>query len=95
VSDYLTSIIRTLVPVGVGSLLGFLASLGITISESDSAGLTAACIAIATGAYYAAARAAERSHIPWLAAIGRFLLGGIARTPVYVPSKAAEDRDYD
>lgn len=93
-SDYLVSIIRTLVPAGVGAFLGWLASQGITLGETDSAGLTAACIAIATAAYYAAARAAEQSRQPWLAAIGRFLLGGIARTPVYVP-KPARDRDYD
>jgi hypothetical protein len=70
------------------------ASHGITLSETDSAGLTAACIAIAVGAYHAAARAAEQSRQPWLAAIGRFLLGGIARTPVYMPSQPAENRDY-
>ncbi len=90
-SNYLISIIRTLVPVGVGAMLGWLASRGITISEADSAGLTAACIAIAIGAYYAAARAAEASRYPWLAVIGRFLLGGIARKPVYVRSKTDQD----
>ncbi len=90
-SDYLTSIIRTLVPVGVGALLGWLASHGITISETESAGLTAACVALAIAAYYALARAAETSRYPWLAAIGRFLLGGIARKPVYVPSDTDQD----
>lgn len=72
--------------VGVGAVLGFLASHGITVSEADSAGLTAACIAIATAAYYAAARAAEASRFPWLANVGRFLLGGVARTPVTCPA---------
>lgn len=89
-SDYLTSIIRTFVPVGVGALL---ASHGISIGEADSTGLTAACIALVTAAYYAAARAAEQSGQPWLAAIGRFLLGGIARTPVYPPSQTPNDHD--
>ena len=84
-SDYLTSIIRTLVPVGVGSLIGLLAKNGITIGEADSAALTAAIIAIAISAYYALARAVEQSRQPWLAAIGRFLLGGVNRAPVYVP----------
>ena len=76
-------------------MLGWLASLGISIGGADSAGLTAACIALATAAYYAAARAAEQSRRPWLAGIGRFLLGGIARTPVYPPSQPSPDRDYD
>lgn len=64
---------------------------GITISETERAGLTAACVALAIAVYNALARAAEQSRRPWLATVGRFLLGGIARKPVYVPSKTDQD----
>ena len=84
-SDHMISIIRTLVPVGVGSLLGLLAQHGLTISEADSAGLTAGLVAIAIAAYYLAARAAEQSRYAWLAALGRLLLGGVNKTPSYLP----------
>jgi hypothetical protein len=89
-SDYLASLIRTLVPVGVGTLLGLAAEHGITVDADSQAALTAGLIALATAAYYAAARAVEHSTRPWLATLGRYLLGGIGVSPVYVDSTPAE-----
>ncbi|MEV4414024.1 hypothetical protein [Catellatospora sp. NPDC049609] len=89
-SDYLASLIRTIVPVGVGSLLGLAAEHGITIDADSRAALTAGLIALATATYYAAARGAEHSTRPWLAWLGRVLLGGIAVSPVYVESTPAD-----
>ncbi len=45
--------------------------------------------------YYAVARAAGQSRTPWLAAIGRFLLGGVARKPVYMSSLSDADHYGD
>lgn len=91
-SDCLASIIRALVPVGVGSLLGLAAEHGITGDADSRAALTAGLIALATATYYAAARGAEHSARPWLATLG----GGIAVSPVYVDATPAElDRNGD
>lgn len=92
-SDYILSIIRTLVPVGVGSLLGLLAHHGLSISDYDSANLTAGLVALAIGAYYMLARAAEQSRQPWLAALGRLLLGGVKKAPHYLPTAAKAKTD--
>lgn len=59
--DYLISLIRTVVPVGIGAVLAWLASqLGIVIDSEASAGLVAAVVAVAIGGYYALVRALEQ-----------------------------------
>lgn len=70
-NDYFVSLIRTWVPVAIGSALTWLAStLGIVLSEDTSAPLTVAAVGIVTAVYYALARAAEKQ---W-PTLGRILL---------------------
>jgi hypothetical protein len=58
--DYLISLIRTVVPVGIGAVLAWLASrLGVVIDGEASAGLVAAVVAVAIAGYYALVRALE------------------------------------
>lgn len=78
--DYITSLIRTYVPLGVGAVLAYLASRwGIGLDADASVALSVAAVALITGVYYAIARAIEH-RFPRL---GRFLVGVGARTPVY------------
>ena len=81
--DYITSQIRTWVPVAVGALIVWAATtLGVVLDDGTSAALTAAAVGIVTSVYYAAARAVEHR---W-PAVGRVLLtlGLAAGRPVYV-----------
>lgn len=55
-SDFAVSLIRTNVPVLVGSLIGWLISLGVTVPESAEVPLTAGLVALSIAGYYAAAR---------------------------------------
>lgn len=69
--NYVVSLIRTWVPVGVGAVLTWLAStLGIVIDSSTSAAATIAAVGIVTAAYYALARLVEKR---W-PVVGRILL---------------------
>jgi hypothetical protein len=70
-NDYFVSLIRTWVPVAIGSLLTWLAStLGIVLSDDTSVQLTIAAVGIVTAVYYALARAVEKR---W-PGLGRILL---------------------
>lgn len=73
-NNYVISLIRTWVPMGVGLLATWLLSLGI---EFDSATLELALVSIISGAYYALVRWLE-SKIPWLG-----VLLGHKSTPSY------------
>ena len=53
------SILRTLVPVAVGAVIGWLASAGITADPQLEAALAAALTAVGTAAYYVVARLLE------------------------------------
>lgn len=76
--DYLVSLIRTMVPAGVGAVLALLASRwGIVLDEQSSAQAIAAATALALVAYYAIVRALE-SRWPWF---GKLL--GHAEQPAY------------
>jgi hypothetical protein len=87
ISSFVTSLIRTWVPVGVGMLLTWLAStLHIVIDPSSQAGLVALCVAVLSAGYYLLARLLER-QFPWLG-----VLLGVAAKPVYPPSGAQARR---
>ena len=63
------SILRTLVPVAVGAVIGWLASAGITADPQLEAALGAALTAAGTAAYYVVARLLEvhvSPHFGWL-----------------------------
>lgn len=56
-NDYFVSLIRTVVPVAVGSLLGWLAVRGFEVPEGP---VREAVVGLCIAGYYAAVRAAER-----------------------------------
>lgn len=60
--DYVTSTIRTVVPVIVGAVVGFLASKGIDIDQSAVAGLTAFLSGLFTAVYYVVVRFVETKY---------------------------------
>ena len=63
------SILRTLVPVAVGAVIGWLASAGITADPQLEAALGATLTAAGTAAYYVVARLLEvhvSPHFGWL-----------------------------
>jgi len=76
-SDYLVSQVRTWVPVGVGAVLAWLATLGLDLDATTSTGLITALTAAVTGLYYSAVRLAERRW-PWVG-----LLLGTRNEPTY------------
>jgi hypothetical protein len=71
----LARLIRTLVPIGVGSAIGWLASLGVVVSNDGRAALVTAVSALASALYYALITWAEDR---W-PAVGWLL--GLAQTP--------------
>jgi len=84
-SDYILSLIRTWVPIGIGSVLGWLATHGLGLDPETQAGLIAVLTAVAIGLYYAVVRKLEER---W-PKVGQFLLGlGAAKTPVYADPAA-------
>jgi hypothetical protein len=89
VSDLAASLIRTGVPVVVGAVLAWLAARhDIVIDDRTSTAAMPWIVAGTIGAYYVLARWLERrrgDRWPARAArwVGRWLLGGIVRQPVY------------
>ena len=78
--DYVTSLIRTAVPVAVASVLAWLASTaGIVLDSESSTGLTLAVGGLAIAGYYALVRALEQR---W-PVLGRLL--GKQASPTYKP----------
>lgn len=59
-NDYFISLIRTWVPLGVGAVLSWLASLGLELGAEAEVGLVAFGTALVTGVYYALVRALEQ-----------------------------------
>lgn len=89
-NDYLVSLIRTWVPIGIGSLITWLSvSYGVVLSDDSSKYLILGAVGLVVGLYYAIARAVE-AKFP---ALGRLLVGLGARTPVYPPT-APESVEY-
>lgn len=81
---YSTSLIRTLVPVGIGSVLTYInAHWHLVLPAHASSTLIITATAVTVGAYYAAARWVERR---W-PRIGRWLiaLGVTDAAPTYTP----------
>lgn len=58
-SDYGRSVIRTVVPLLVGAIVGFFATKGIDV---DRTALTSVLDAVIGGAYYLVIRAIEKKH---------------------------------
>lgn len=82
--NYLLSLIRTWVPIVVGTLLTWLAaSTHIVISEHSRAVAAAACVAVLSAGYYALVRLLERK-VPQLGV----LLGATVQ-PAYTPPAPA------
>lgn len=82
-SNVITSMIRTYVPVAVGFVMAYLIDLGVTFPERGAVeeGVIAACIAI----YYAAARLIESKYpnLGWLL--------GTAKRPEYIEPHEPEE----
>ncbi len=77
-NNYVSSVVRTWVPLGVGALITWLsANLGFVIDESSQVGLTVGFTAFVVGLYYAIIRKLEVSfpQIGWLL--------GLAKAPGY------------
>lgn len=77
-NDFVTGVIRTWVPIGVGTAATWLSlRLGFIIDEQSQAGFVASLTATTIGAYYAIVRRLEERfpQIGWLL--------GLARTPKY------------
>ncbi|GAA4204495.1 hypothetical protein [Actinocatenispora rupis] len=80
-SDYLTSIIRTAMPVAVGALISWAALHGVNVPAGDRETVAAATTGVLILVDYAVVRAAERR---WPSA---GLLLGTARTPRYAEGR--------
>ncbi|WP_353707595.1 hypothetical protein ABRQ22_17190 [Cellulosimicrobium sp. ES-005] len=69
-TDFVLSLVRTVVPIGVGALISWLALRGVEVEESAQNALISGATALIIAAYYAAARALE-TRWPWFG----YLLG--------------------
>ncbi|MDQ8040679.1 hypothetical protein RDI86_02330 [Cellulosimicrobium sp. XJ-DQ-B-000] len=76
-TDFVLSLVRTVVPIGVGALISWLALRGVAVEESAQAALVSALTALITAGYYAGARVLELRW-PWFG----YLLGTKAE-PTY------------
>ncbi|GAA2618675.1 hypothetical protein SMC26_40240 [Actinomadura fulvescens] len=85
-SDELTSLIRTYVPIAVGALVAWLATLGVEVDDATSTALVVGITGVATAGYYTLVRLAE-SRWPW---VGKLL--GAARPPSYRPEQEPKPR---
>lgn len=84
-NDLVVSWIRTAVPVAVGAVLAWLASVaGVVVSPNASAGLTAGITAVLAAVYYALVRLAEKRW-PWVG-----VLLGAMRQPTYTAPPAKQ-----
>lgn len=76
-SNFITSLIRTYVPIGVGAVISYFATLGLEIDADTQLQLVLALTAVIQAAYYFIARKLEKKY-PQLG----FLLGTGAQ-PTY------------
>ena len=82
------SIVRTFVPIIVGSVVGWFVTLGVTLDDQFSGLLTLVVSAALSGVYYVAVRLLETYVAPKLG----WLLG-LAKTPTaYTADSPAEHR---
>ena len=84
-TDFILSLIRTVVPIIVGSVVGWLGARGIDVEPEAVGALTAGIGALAGAIYYAAARWLEQR---W-PILGHLL--GPAQAPVYPDSRETHD----
>lgn len=80
-NDIITSLIRTYVPIAVGTVISWLATRGLNIDEATGAALVAGLTGVCIAVYYTVVRLLERKFPK----IG--LLLGSAKTPEYTGSK--------
>lgn len=73
-NDYIISLIRTVVPIGLGIVVAWLANVGVDIDETE---VIQAVTGVVIALYYGLVRALE-TKFPW---IGWFL--GMPKPPVY------------
>lgn len=89
VSDYITSVIRTVVPLLWGALVTYLITLVPAVAQvvdpANVVGLGPAVAAVLAGAWYALMRKIEPSLPAWLTVI----VLGSNKTPTYAPAVAA------
>jgi uncharacterized membrane protein (DUF441 family) len=76
-SDFIISVIRTWVPIGVGALITWLATKGVELDDTVRANLIAGATGLVSAVYYALVRALEEknSNFGWLL--------GIRKAPKY------------
>ena len=77
-TDFITSLIRTYVPIAVGAFLGFLATLGLEVDAGVQTSLVVAITGLLQGLYYLVARLLE-TRWPQLG----FLLGSTKKPEYY------------
>lgn len=67
-NDFITSLIRTYVPIGVGALMSWLATRGLDIDPQAGAGLIVFMTGTLQAAYYVVVRLLERQfpQVGWL-----------------------------
>jgi hypothetical protein len=70
-TDLVVSLIRTYVPLAVGTLVAWLATKGINLDVDAATGLTAFLSAVFTGVYYLAARLLEQRWPEFGALLGK------------------------
>lgn len=80
-NSFLTSIIRTYVPIAVGSLASYLALHGMELDATTLAGLTAFLGGIISAVYYLVVRLLEKKFPK----VGVLL--GVAAKPIYKETK--------
>lgn len=76
-SDAITGLIRTWVPVGVGAFIAWLITLGVEVDAQTQAGLITALTALVIAGYYALAALLQKRW-PWLG-----VLLGSTKQPTY------------
>lgn len=80
-NSFVTSLIRTYVPIAVGAVVSLLLAKGIELDPSTQAGLIVALTGVSQAVYYFLARVLERKFPQF-----SFLLGSSAQ-PRYVEPK--------
>lgn len=81
VKNYITSVIRTVVPLIVGAVASWFATKGITLDEQILLHMRIGLELLFTTAYYGIVRLLEHWHpnFGWLL--------GVAKRPIYMPNK--------
>lgn len=80
-SDLFTSMVRTIVPIIVGSIASFLATKGIDLDAGTLAGLSAFLAGLFSAVYYLIVRVVEQRFPQW------GVLLGSKKTPEYTEKR--------